>query len=513
MSRTPLRSAAAALVAALAVSVGLPAATAAPAALPDPGGAAMDWIVAELAADGGHLTTSFDDGAGGVGTVPDYGLTIDAALALEADGQGGTSSAADAAAFVEDNLDSYITGVDFGAADDRYAGPIAKAMLMALVRGDDPAAFGGWDLDTTLRDLLQESGVDAGRFSDVSAFGDFSNGFGQALAIMALDRTSAGVPAAAVEFLLDQQCPGGAFRGNYSTPGGCTADADATVDATGMALMALTQLTPTCATRQAVTYAVGALLAGQNSSGAFGGESGSNTNSTGLAAGALRSLGEDTAADDAAAFITSLQLESGDDLGAFALNAVGFASAADGVQVLERDSFRRATTQAALAFDLPSYAELGLGAVDPAAFAPCDDPPVIEDPSGSLSVDSIVAGGTLTVQGVGFQPGETVRATLMSVPVVLGEGTADAEGVTSFSVTIPADIEPGDHTVELRGLTSGVVVQLPLEVRAAAAGAGLPVTGSASAPLAAAGIGLLALGAVALAASRRRVAHIEPTER
>ena len=96
-----------------------------------------------------------------------------------------------------------------------------------------------------------EPGGEAGRFRTTrpaNAFGgDFSNGFGQALAILALARTSSGVPASAVDFLLDQQCPGGGFRGDYTTPGGCTADASATVDATGFALQALVTVEPTCA--------------------------------------------------------------------------------------------------------------------------------------------------------------------------------------------------------------------------------------------------------------------------
>jgi hypothetical protein len=45
-----------------------------------------------------------------------------------------------------------------------------------------------------------------------------------------------------------------------------------------------------------VTDAVAALETGQGDSGAFGGESGSNTNNSGLAAVALRSLGHGAAA-------------------------------------------------------------------------------------------------------------------------------------------------------------------------------------------------------------------------
>ena len=86
-----------------------PRRTAAPAALPDPGDAALDWIEGELVADGGVLTSSFDDGMGGVGSFVDYGLTIDAILALAADGRGDEEVATVADGLVEDALASYIT--------------------------------------------------------------------------------------------------------------------------------------------------------------------------------------------------------------------------------------------------------------------------------------------------------------------------------------------------------------------------------------------------------------------
>jgi hypothetical protein len=492
------------------VGAALPSpATAAPAVLPDPGDAAVDWIEGELADDGGHLNITFDDGGGGTITVPDYGLTVDAILALAADGRGGTSPATTADQFIESNVASYISGTDFGFPDERYAGPIAKTLLMALIQGEDPSAFGGFDLEDELRDRLQTSGADAGRFSDFAdpdnTFGgDFSNGFGQALAVMALARTSGGVPPSAIDFLLDQQCPDGGFRGNYSTPGGCTDDASATVDATGFALMALTAVASTCATRDAVTDAVASLMVGQNSAGAFGGESGSNANSTGVAAVALRSLGVALAADDAAAFISSLQLESGDDLGALSLNAAGETSAGDGIQILERDSFRRATTQGVLAFGLPSYAEIGASAVDPADFVPCDPGAV----GGAFE-----PGGTITIFAEGFYPGEKVRATLHSTPVVLGTTTADEDGHVFMTVTLPDDLAPGRHEIHVVGLTSGHTVVLAAfasaeDPQSPQTPQTLPATG-ANGPLAGLGVALVGVGWGLVAIGRRRRARVE----
>ncbi len=490
------------------VGVALPTAGAAPAALPDPGAAALDWIEDELATDEGLLTISFDDGGGGVITVPDYGLTLDAVLALAADDRGDEEAASTATELVEASLGSYISGADFGFPDERYAGAIAKATLAAIVQGEDPTAFGGFDLEDELRSLVQTGGPDAGRVSDApdrdNEFGaDFSNGFGQALAVLALARTDGGVPASVVSFLLAQQCPGGGFRGDYTTSGGCTADSSATVDATGFALMALSSLAPTCATRQAAADAVASLAGGQNGEGAFGGETGSNANSTGIAAVALRSVGAVAPADEAAAFIAGLQLEAGEDVGAVALNAAGFASAADGIQVLERDGFRRASTQGTLAFGLRSYAQISGATVAPEAATPCATPPA-DEPSGNLSTGSIVAGGTFTATGAGFDPGETVRATLFSTPIVLGTARADADGAVSLALTIPADVEPGRHTVELRGLASGVTVELPLEVLGQETPRALPATGGTTAATTGVGGALVALGAALVALARRR---------
>ena len=107
---------------------------------------------------------------------------------------------------------------------------------------------------------------------DSLGFGDFSNGFGQALAVMALARTAGGVPPAAVDFLLDQQCSGGSFRCTvdyivFDPFGGCdthTCDdpAEGDPDATGFALQALVDApSSTCGRRGAVADAV--VLLGQ----------------------------------------------------------------------------------------------------------------------------------------------------------------------------------------------------------------------------------------------------------
>ena len=77
------------------------------------------------------------------------------------------------------NAPSYVTGVDFGSPDERYAGPLGKLLLVAKVQGVSTSNLGGLDIEAELRARMQTSGPQQGRFSDVSAFGDFSNGFGK----------------------------------------------------------------------------------------------------------------------------------------------------------------------------------------------------------------------------------------------------------------------------------------------------------------------------------------------
>ena len=74
---------------------------------------------------------------------------------------------------------------------------------------------------------MQTTGPQAGRFSDQAAFGDFSNGFGQAFALLALARTAGGIPSEAVTFLLAEQCPGGGFRLFYDSGDTSASDSEA----------------------------------------------------------------------------------------------------------------------------------------------------------------------------------------------------------------------------------------------------------------------------------------------
>lgn len=97
-----------------------------------------------------------------------------------------------------------------------------------------------------------------------------------------------------------------------------------------------------------------------------------------------------------------------------------------------------------------------------------------------------------TVYVTGFQPGETVSATVNSTPFDLPAVTADANGSALFTFAVDAGFELGDHRVEVRGSLTG---ELPVEREDTAftvvAGAALSVTGGDPA-------GTLLIGGIAL---------------
>jgi LPXTG-motif cell wall-anchored protein len=263
--------------------------------------------------DGDHVVGPF-------GT--DLGQTADVVLALSS-----TSSqlaARDAAAaYLAAHVDDYVHGAAFADGSPgsekkgaNYAGPTGKAIVAALAAGQNPRALGGFDLVAELQDLMVTSGSDAGRFSDDSAFGDFSNPLGQAFDIIALQRTTGAVPESAVRFLLTAQCPDGGFTDAYpASPQACTSNPDAT----GLALQALVAVGVTDADSE-TACAAGTALAwlashdskdGSYASGAVNptAAAAANVNSTAYAALGLTAAAESTAAQTA--YLASVQNADG----------------------------------------------------------------------------------------------------------------------------------------------------------------------------------------------------------
>lgn len=261
-----------------AVLVGLPAGPAQAATTEEPAPAAAGWLAGQLV-DGQFLLFDGTD-------FPDPGLTIDAVLAFAAAGVAAQDAAAATAWLATpETLTSYLGD----RVTNTFAGAHAKLALGAQVQGHDPTSFGGVDLISGLLALQDEDG----RFRDDSEFGDFSNAFSQSFAVLALARTPAGAPPAAVDFLLAEQCPDGGFPEQFGQES-CRSD----VDATGMVVQAMV------AAGADQTAALDWLADQQQPDGGFNG----NANSTGLAAQALSAGGRDPAAESAADFLTGLQV-------------------------------------------------------------------------------------------------------------------------------------------------------------------------------------------------------------
>ncbi|HYN68568.1 MAG TPA: hypothetical protein VES93_16925, partial [Ornithinibacter sp.] len=260
--------------------------------------AAAAFIASTLAAGGDHYVypnSTFFDG----------GNTIDAIIALSAIGIGTQQGQSDASlGYLEDNLDSYI-----GSSGEVYAGPLAKALLATVVTGSDPTSFGGRDLVAELRALETTEG----RFSDDSAYGDYSNTIGQSLAVIALSRAGEGLNAPSVQLLLAQQCADGGFRGALDDTDGCVSDADATAFAVQALLVASDTLVCGTDTQGLTDDTAAAAESGlefledvQDPSGGFTSDDGAlNANTTGVAAQALTAGGR-TAVTDAVAFVATL---------------------------------------------------------------------------------------------------------------------------------------------------------------------------------------------------------------
>ncbi len=239
---------------------------------------AAAYVVSQLK-DGDHVVGKFG---------PDLGQTADVALGLAAT-SGQTAALATVLAYLDTHAAAYVhgdpsTGEKAGA---HYAGPTGKLALVAQVAGKNPTSFGGVDLLSELRALMDSKG----RFLDDSKYGDFSNPLGQAFGVLTLARsTGDGAPKAAIDYLLTAQCKDGGFAETFPKAG---AKCSGTPDATGLALQALVATKSGCPAIKARTW----LTARQGPDGSFAegaadpGKAVGNVNSTAYAALGLIAAG------------------------------------------------------------------------------------------------------------------------------------------------------------------------------------------------------------------------------
>jgi hypothetical protein len=390
------------------------------AAVPASATAAASWLGSQITANGGSLP-------GFVGA--DVGLTEDAVLAMTAAGQGESDAARAATAEIASHITDFVSFDNFGVPDVHLAGPLAKSLLLAAVQGADQTSFGGRNLETELRGTLTASGTSKGRFSDQGTT-DTSNGFSQAIAILALLRTNGGVPADAVTYLLAQQCPSGAFRLFYDTGTSCTDDSQADTDATGLAVQALAALPATAPVTAAIGDAATWLQGKQNpTTGSFNGSGPTdvpNTNSTGLATAALRLAGANTAADKGQAYIEAQQLSTGSGAGAIGYDPAAKAAATGGtIGSSDLDQWRRATSQALLGLGIPSYGQIVAVPTAPTT-SPTTSPTTCPTTSPTTSPTSTTSttSGSVTVSA-------TSATGASSGPTVLGENSSAVSGLAA----------------------------------------------------------------------------------
>lgn len=338
MTRIPARI----TVPLLALALGL-GATAAPALAsspprPTPGQAAAGWLARQMV-NGTYLTDTF----GGV-IYPAQGLTIDGIYAFAATGTArGYASRAISWLARPHILSGYI-----GTGTESYAGATAKLMLGAEVAGQNPAAFGGVNLPARLAGLLTPSG----RYSDHSKFGDFSNAFSQALAVIATRRLG-NTPASAVRFLASSECADGGFPLDFAQ-----ASCVSNPDATAMDVQALLAVGRRGPANRGLRW----LASVQQPDGGFIAPPGttSNSNSTGLAGEAFAAGGWSRQAASARKFLLSVQIGcSGKaaNRGAIAFDASG----------LRRSTATSATAQGTLGLAGVSLARLSISGARPGA--------------------------------------------------------------------------------------------------------------------------------------------------
>lgn len=233
------------------------------------------FLVSQLVG-GDHLANDYG---------PDYGLTADLALALAAV-HDQDAVLAKVTGYLRAHVADYADPSGTGKYPGPYSGATAKLALLAEVTGQDPRAFGGFDLLKVLTDNVCAAADRTGYLC--TAPGDFTQSYStvsQALGVLALARGGVTPPPAALARLKQLQCGDGGFSSTLLAAGGtCTSD----VDTTGYAAQALS-LVPAAA--GAVDAARTYLLDAQQPDGGFVGAAGESANSAGLAGQALLAIG------------------------------------------------------------------------------------------------------------------------------------------------------------------------------------------------------------------------------
>ena len=446
---------------------------------------AAGWLARQLV-DGTHQRTTY---AGT--TYDDPGLTADSVLAFAAAKVSGSAGAA-----ATTWLSAHVADYAGDGATESYAGSLAKLALIAQVEGQNPSSFGSRNLLTDLGGREQgANGVNPGRFSDKSAYGDYSNAITQALALIVQVRAGTAPSRSALDSLESLQCADGGVRIDYpeaptaaaatpttTTTAGSSASPssasaalrvapspsavpspspspsvssadDQPANAPGFVAAAVTPCTSDPDATAFAAQALRAVGAGQQASAALdylaraaapgGGVASAagvqNANTTGVAAAALISGARGASALQA--FLVGLQQTAP----ASANGAIAFAASGYDATLAVR-----ATSQAILGLKGTDLVTLTASGSTAAA-------PMLTTAAQLGGIPARVhAGDVLTVTISGLVANEGYRLELHSTVVVLGSGDVDAAGRATVNVRIPQDTTDGLHHVVVFGDDSGL---------------------------------------------------------
>lgn len=162
----------------LASLLALMLALAAPAASASPGSEATEWLASQLKSPKAGEKYCELFGGASVGQTIDCQLAFDAAAGFETEEN-------ETYAWILANKSSYVGSKPCSEATSMSAGAVAKLALGVGAHGGDPMNVEGRNLIADLQCLQAGSGPEKGRFKDKGA-SDFSNVFGQSLALIAL---------------------------------------------------------------------------------------------------------------------------------------------------------------------------------------------------------------------------------------------------------------------------------------------------------------------------------------
>jgi len=91
----------------------------------------------------------------------------------------------------------------------------------------------------------------------------------------------------------------------------------------------------------------------------------------------------------------------------------------------------------------------------------------MNDESDSLGVNpTLAAGSTIALAMSYLVPDATYSLTLHSTPAALGEVTTDADGSATYRLTLPADLEAGNHTVVVSDADGNPILIYPFTIAA-----------------------------------------------